>query len=470
MSLRNRLLILFATLLALMLALAWWGSRWLTRELTDELDRVALFVGQSLVSAIDEDVLAEAGEADEIVVLVERTIETDDQTIRALHRQQGDRITRMSLQVGDEPARVLDFPAAQIERSHVARFEVRTVRESVSTPGSLRVSGPHVLREIPIPGQGVSTSMERFSTRLLIGLLALFALGLAGAAFIAHRVGRPLRRLQLAARQVGGGELGAQIADSGGSVSEVDDTIAAFNKMSAGLKQLEETRRELRAREHLSELGEIGRGLAHSLRNPLNAIGLALEELAGPAPDRERAAELADGARAQIRRIDHSIRSFLTLASASQAKPEALDLVEIANDVILEALQLAGNGVEIRLEGGPSLALTGVATEVRAMLQTLIVNAVQASPPGSEVLVRLRGDGEGARIQVLDRGHGLDPAVAERLYQPHATTKPDGSGMGLYLTRRLAVSRYRGTVELAAREGGGVAATLHLQARETDHD
>lgn len=465
MSLRNRLLLLFAALLAFMLALAWWGSRWLTRELAAELDRVALFVGESMVSALDQEVLAEAGDEDKVIVLVERTIQTSDQTIHALHRQQGDRITSMSLQVGDEPARVLDFPEPGPGERRLARIEVQALRESQTAPGTLRVSGRHLKREIPIPGQGVSDSMQRFSNRLWIGLVALFALGLAGAAFIAHRVGRPLRRLQLAARQVGGGDLGAQIPDAGGSVTEVDETIAAFNQMSAGLKQLEETRRELRAREHLSELGEIGRGLAHSLRNPLNAIGLTLEELAGQAPDRERALALADGARAQIRRIDRSIRSFLTLASASQAEPEPIDLGEIANDVILEALQQASPGVEIKLDAAPGLKLAGVATEVRAMLQTLVVNAVQASPPGAEVRVRAGATGDRVRIEVLDRGPGLAPTVREKLFQPHLTTKPDGSGMGLYLTRRLAESRYRGTIELTDRDGEGTVAILDLGPR-----
>ncbi len=466
MSLRNRLLLLFTALLAFMLALAWWGSRWLTRELAAELDRVALYVGESMVSALDQEVLAEAGDSDQVIVLVERTIESEDQTIHALHRQQGERITSMSLKVGDEPARVLDFPEPAPGERHLARVELKTVHESRSAPGSLRVSGRNLMREIPIPGQGVSDSMQRFSKRLWIGLVALFALGLAGAAFIAHRVGRPLRRLQLAARRLGGGDLGAQITDSRGSVTEVDETISAFNQMSAGLRQLEQARRELRAREHLSELGEIGRGLAHSLRNPLNAIGLALEELVGQAPDRGRALALADGARAQIRRIDRSIRSFLTLASASQAAPEPLQLNEIADDVILEALQLAGPGVEVRLEADPGIRLNGVATEVRAMLQTLVVNAVQASPPGVEVVVQIGAGDDRIRIEVCDRGPGLAPAVREKLFQPHLTTKPDGSGMGLYLTRRLAESRYRGTIELADRDGGGTVAKLELGARE----
>ena len=73
-----------------------------------------------------------------------------------------------------------------------------------------------------------------------------------------------------------------------------------------------------------------------------------------------------------------------------------------------------------------------------------------------------------ARVQVLDRGGGLDPAIQKRLFEPHATTKPDGSGMGLYLTQRLAANRYSGALSLESREGGGMAATLDIQSRKME--
>ena len=326
MSLRLRLMLLFGGLLVVMLAAAWWWSQWLTRNLTSELDQVALSVGQSVVSIIGEGTQFETRVEPELQVtsvdvLVERVVEDDDgRKVTAIHRQQDGQITGFSVQVDDQPASFVDLPAAaRLNIRSVADFTFETIRETGEGPPALRLLGNHLVRDIPIPEQGTEDLIADFSRQLFAGLVALFAAGLLIAAFIAHRVSNPLRRLQAAADRVGHGERGVQVTGQG--VSEVNSAIRAFNQMSLQLEQLEETRRSLRAKEHFSEIGEIGRGLAHSLRNPLNAIGLTLEELAARAGNAPENQELAQGARQQIRRIDESIRAFLALANAGSRIP-----------------------------------------------------------------------------------------------------------------------------------------------------
>ena len=322
-------------------------------------------------------------------------------------------------------------------------------------------------RDIPIPEQGTERLIANFSRQLFVGLVALFIGGLLIAALIAHRVSDPLRRLQAAADRVGRGERGVQVTGQG--VSEVNSVIRAFNQMSLQLEQLEETRRSLRAKEHFSEIGEIGRGLAHSLRNPLNAIGLTLDELAARAGDEPENQQLAQGARQQIRRIDESIRAFLALANADTTESEPVAILEVLRDVALEVIQRAGHDVDVEIASHTeAIELDGLTTEIRAMIQALVVNAVEASPASGKVEVALSCPGQGrCLIEVSDRGPGLDPDIKQRLFEPHATTKADGSGMGLYLTQRLATTRYDGRLELKPRAGGGLCAVLELGRRHT---
>jgi signal transduction histidine kinase len=86
--------------------------------------------------------------------------------------------------------------------------------------------------------------------------------------------------------------------------------------------------------------------------------------------------------------------------------------------------------------------------------------------------VRISSDEQrdGARIEIDDEGAGIAPEVADRLFAPHVTTKPHGSGMGLYLAQRLATHRYGGGVKLEARTdgkpGAGTRATLRLADRK----
>lgn len=327
--------------------------------------------------------------------------------------------------------------------------------------------GEPIAHEIPIPQGGFQEAVAGFLQSLWLGSLGILGLGLVVGGWVAHRVTVPLRRLSSAAREVGEGALGTQIVAGGDR--EVAGTIAAFNHMSVRLRALDGEARALREREHLTEIGEVARGLAHALRNPLHLLGLTVDQLAArcPAGD-ERSAELSAAARGQIRRVDRSLRSFLSLSSGSAAALEDVRVDDLARDVALELLQDEG-GTHVRVEAGGPCAVRGVAPELRAVLHVLVVNAVEAGPGGGEVVVRVQcGDGE-ARIEVEDEGPGIPPEVRERLFTPHLTTKPQGAGMGLFLARRIATSRYGGTLELEPRgEPGerGTRAVLEIRDRK----
>ncbi len=334
----------------------------------------------------------------------------------------------------------------------------------------LFVRGPALERRIPIPRGPVASTVERFRSELALGSLALLALGLVAAAVVAHRATRPLVDLAAAARRVGAGERGVAI----GLVrnDEVGAAIGAFDAMSARLAELDRENRRLAEAERLSELGEVARGLAHTLRNPLNALGLAVEELAA-GEDPERAAELAEGSRRQIRRIDWALRSFLALASARAVASGPVDASELAREVALEALQDAPGRIRVEVDAPAPAPLAAVGAEVKAILQALVVNACEASPTGGRVVVRVAVEhgmsgGAGVRVEVEDEGAGLPPAVRERLFAPHVTTKAHGSGMGLFLAQRLAAGRYGGAVEIRDRPAGGTLAVVRLGDRIGD--
>jgi signal transduction histidine kinase len=267
---------------------------------------------------------------------------------------------------------------------------------------------------------------------------------------------------------VGEGDLDVRAPPAPG---EVGEAVAAFNHMAKRLREFDDETQRLRANEQLSELGEVGRGLAHSLRNPLNALGLALDQLAeraaaGSAEDPADPApvEVAAAARRQIRRIDAALRGFLAL-SAGGAAPVEVDLVAVSRDVALEALQSRPTGdpsprVEVTAAAEP-LPLPGVEAELRAALQALVVNALEASPAGAPIVVTVSA----APAERDDEGPGVPPAVRERLFTPHVTTKAAGAGIGLYLAHRIATTRYGGALELTDRPHGGTRASLLLRPR-----
>ena len=247
---------------------------------------------------------------------------------------------------------------------------------------------------IPLPHAGVSASVQRISAYMMLGSLVIFAIGLIGAGYVAHRIAKPLSSLAATARRLGeGGSLGLKAPDSG-AYPEIRQAVEAFNAMSVRLAALDRAEREHRRQEHMSELGEIARGLAHTIRNPLNTLGLSLEQMAALSADREQSRELVESSRKQIRRIDQWIRSFLALASEGKGERDALDIGALVEDVVLEAIQDCMGRVKLDLvieNGLPRIS--GVAPELRAVVQALVVNAVEASIDGAAVWIRVERNG-----------------------------------------------------------------------------
>ena len=340
-------------------------------------------------------------------------------------------------------------------------------------PGTrfLTVEQPDRVSQVPIP-QANRSALERFQRRLWLGSGVIVALGLLVAAWLAHRVSTPLRRLSTAATEIGDGAFGTRVvADTGDR--EVRNTVDAFNHMSARLAELDAETRRLETLRHMGELGDVARGLAHTLRNPLNALGLSVEELAarnrsfGGEPDEEDGVDgLVESARRQIRRIDRGIRSFLLLASQSGGVVEEVNVGSLVEDVALEALQdNPGRHLELHIAPGPT-PLTAVEPELRAVVQALVVNALEASPAGGIVDVHLEPSADGrVTLRVDDHGPGLAPEIRERLFTPHLSTKANGSGMGLFLAHRIAGHRYGGRLELLDRDVGGTRAELEIGPR-----
>ena len=311
------------------------------------------------------------------------------------------------------------------------------------------------LRRIPIP---VNESVQRVQATMQKGAAVgglLLVVGLVGSAVLSRRLTHPLRALADGAEALGHGDLGVQVPVS--ASGEVGELQRAFNRMSDRLAELEAERDQWLKREHLAQLGDLSRGLAHTLRNPLHTLGLAVEELAEAQGDRQG---LVATSRTQIRRIDRWLRSFLALGAEESARPEDVELGELARAVALETVQ---QGTEVRVESlDEDLFVRAVPEGVKAALANLVENAADVSPEDQPVLVRVTHDDERAILQVEDRGPGLPDEVRQRLFSPHVTTKVGGSGMGLFLARQLVVGMHGGRLEIEDREGGGTVATIVL--------
>lgn len=482
MRIQTRLFLGTAFLVLALMGMQFWLYARQLRSIEDGLTRVATSVGRGILTedffgrfpAGGEGVDGGGADArlDKVVIVEHVQVEDVGGEERRLIRREvrspedsavrhefewimkdGELETENGVQIGDdEAARTSDAALPSGVRRLVIKVEEGEQRQERFLVVS---ENDQRLHRIPIP---VSRTVKRVRETMGRGAAvggALLLVGLGASAVMARRLTRPLRDLADGADALGRGELGVRVPVS--ATGEVGDLQLAFNRMSERLGELEAERAQWQQREHLAQLGDLSRGLAHTLRNPLHTLGLAIEELAdgnGERPD------LVGTARAQIRRIDRWLRSFLALGAGKEAEPEDVDLVKLVNDVVFESAQ---QGSDVRVAGPDrELRLRVVEGAVRAAVANLLENAVEASAESEPVLVTISEEGDEAIVSIADRGPGLPEQVRQRLFAPHVTTRIGGSGMGLFLARQLVVGMHGGRLEIADRDGGGTVASVRL--------
>jgi C4-dicarboxylate-specific signal transduction histidine kinase len=213
---------------------------------------------------------------------------------------------------------------------------------------------------------------------------------------------------------------------------------------------LQELQVELSQITRATTLGELAASIAHEINQPLAAIvtngNFCLRELAGGAPKlggvREAIAEIVDdGTRASA--VISRIRALLQKGTPERVE---LDINQIIEEVaILLRAELTRNRVTLRTNLGVDLPrLSGDRVQLRQVVINLVMNGIEAMRSivdrPRELFIKSAANHNEVLIQVQDSGAGLDLQQAERIFEPFITTKPEGIGMGLSITRSIVES------------------------------
>ncbi|HOH30682.1 MAG TPA: ATP-binding protein, partial [Candidatus Hydrogenedentes bacterium] len=289
-----------------------------------------------------------------------------------------------------------------------------------------------------------------FRNRYIMALITVFVVTLGLMMYFIGKALRPLVRLSDSCAAIGKGEL-TTVATRGGS-GEILALEQTFNDMVASLREKEVMEVKLRQAQRLSALGNLAAGVAHDIRNPLNAIkllsGHALDLLDRESHPAEKSlrtiSEEAD-------RLAEIVSSFLSLARETELKREPVEMDALLGEC-LRLFQQDAEAREVRLVGdfhakGVELMLDPKQWK-RAVLN-IILNALEACPPGGRVRVLSRRGDTHCEIEIRDDGPGIPKDALEQVFDPYFTTKPGGTGLGLSITRGI-VEEHGGTIDISS--------------------
>jgi PAS domain S-box-containing protein len=215
----------------------------------------------------------------------------------------------------------------------------------------------------------------------------------------------------------------------------------------------------------LADLGRITSGIAHEVKNPLNAMVIHLEILrskiesgsGNPAPQ----IEILDS---EIKRLDRVVQTFLNFTRPVDVRLRPLDLNAIVNQVVLLAsTEAVERGVTINREfADGQLMVKGDTDLLKQALLNIIINGCQAMPEGGPLKVTtLRGEDSMARIRISDRGIGIPAESRDRIFNLYHTTRKGGSGIGLAQAYR-ALQLHNGQIRFESEVGVGTTFEIIL--------
>jgi len=218
--------------------------------------------------------------------------------------------------------------------------------------------------------------------------------------------------------------------------------------------------------EHLERLSRSAAGITHDLRNVLTVIAGTGEELALQGVSTEQCVnpivEAAAQATSLVARLDD-----LAGTKRVTARPLEINATLLELEPLLRSL--AGSQVDLRLRlASKPLIVRSNSQDIARILVNLVVNARESMPQGGLMHIETRSEpwesgssNAGAFLSVRDNGHGMDTETQERIFLPHFTTKPEGTGIGLATVAEI-VDRNEGRIQVESQPYGGTCFTICL--------
>jgi len=219
---------------------------------------------------------------------------------------------------------------------------------------------------------------------------------------------------------------------------------------------------EIELSRRLAAIGRLTSGVAHEVKNPINAIVVPLEllreKMSKADPDTRRHMDIIGS---EIHRLDRVVETLVDFNRPVDLRLSSFDLRRLVDEVaMLASPEAALLGVRVETHLGPdALPVKADNDLVKQALLNVVLNGVQAMAHGGTLTLVARRDDAAASIEVRDQGVGIPPEIRDKIFNLYFTTKKSGSGIGLAMSYRV-LQMHGGSLDFSTQEGLGTTFRL----------
>ena len=247
------------------------------------------------------------------------------------------------------------------------------------------------------------------------------------------------------------------------SEDEVGRVGRAFNAM---LDNIARMMRELSQRQAVAAMGELAATMAHQVRSPATAMRIDVQRAHDKLPPESPERALLARALGQLDRLERAVSGSLRAVRGASAEFTDLDLRELLDRAIAGVRrEYASCGITVDATSMPGAALRvrGDAPSLEQLFSNVLANAAQASRDGGRVRVSLDAIGDShLAVTIRDDGSGMTSDVLARIGEPLFSTKPEGTGLGFTIAKRIAAA-HGGAISIESANGTGTTVAIQLR-------
>jgi two-component system sensor histidine kinase HydH len=248
-------------------------------------------------------------------------------------------------------------------------------------------------------------------------------------------------------------------------LADARGTITGATALVRDLSLIKKLKQDAQEKERLKAIGDLASGVAHEIRNPLNALRLSLGKLKGMGEG--EAKQLLEIIAQEIERIEKTVEDFLSFTKPFKLSLSDVNLNQIINDTVALLQEKAlRESVVIRKELEVLPLIRGDEEALRKLFMNIIRNSIDASAEAGEIVITARSVHAGVQVDIRDTGVGIASEDLKRIFDPYFSKKMGGTGLGMSIAKRI-IESHEGSISIMSEVGKGTTVRLLFPLQES---